>query len=81
MEGEHTPEIDLTRCHQVSEDRDKFETSFLRLDRCCFLALLRVDTFVADFLESTEITFGRIRLPGKKRQAVPEPCSFDIHRR
>ena len=44
MDGEHTPETDLTRCHQVLEERDKFETSILRLDRCCFLALLRVDT-------------------------------------
>ena len=44
MEGEHTPEKDLTRHHQVLEEGDKFESSFLRLDRCCFLALLKVDT-------------------------------------
>ena len=24
MEGEHTPETDLTRCHQVLEEGDKF---------------------------------------------------------
>ena len=44
MEGEHTPKTDLTRHHQVLEEGDRFENSFLRLDRCCFLALLRVDT-------------------------------------
>ena len=35
-------------------EEDKFESSFLRLDRS-FLALLKVDTLVADFLECTEI--------------------------
>ena len=44
MEGEHTPETDLTRHQQVLEEGGKFESSFLRLNRCCFLALLRVDT-------------------------------------
>ena len=39
MEGEHTSEIDLTRHHQVLEEGDKFESSILKLDRCCFLAL------------------------------------------
>ena len=43
MGGQHTLETDLTRSHRVLEDGDKFESSFLRLDRC-FLALLRVDT-------------------------------------
>ena len=33
MEGEHTPETDLSRHHQVLEEGDKFESSFLRLDR------------------------------------------------
>ena len=33
-----------TRCHQVLEEGDKFESSFLWLDRCCFLALQGVDT-------------------------------------
>ena len=46
MEGEHTPERDLTRHHQVLEEGVKFESSFLRLDRCCFLALLREDTYL-----------------------------------
>ncbi len=43
MEGEHTPETDITRCHQDLEEEYKFESSDLRLERC-FLALLRVDT-------------------------------------
>ena len=43
MEGEQTPEMDLTRHHRVLGEGDKFESSFLRLNRCCFLALLRVD--------------------------------------
>ena len=30
IEGEHTPETDLTRYHQVFEDGDTFEKSFLR---------------------------------------------------
>ena len=44
MEGEHTPETDLIRCHQDLESGERFESSDLRLERCCFLALLRVDT-------------------------------------
>ena len=43
MEGEHTPETDLTICHQDLEEGDRFESSDLRLE-VCFLALLRVDT-------------------------------------
>ena len=33
-------------CQQVSkrEKGDKFVSSIMRLDRCCFLALLRVET-------------------------------------
>ena len=33
MKGKHTPKKDLTRYHQVLEEGDKFESSFLRLDR------------------------------------------------
>ena len=51
MEGEHALETDLTRHHEVSEEGDKFESSFLRLFRLCFLALLRVDTLGAGFVE------------------------------
>ena len=43
MEGEHTPEKDLTRHPQVLEEGDQFESSILRLDKC-FLSFLRVDT-------------------------------------
>ena len=44
MEGEHTPETDLIKCHQDFEEGERFESSDLRLERCCFLALLRGDT-------------------------------------
>ena len=44
MEGERTQETDLTMCHQVLEEGDKFESSILRMDRCYFVALLRVAT-------------------------------------
>ena len=44
MEGEHTPETDLTRHQQDLEEGERFESSDLRFERCCFLALLRVDT-------------------------------------
>ena len=44
MEEKHTLETDLTRCPQDLEEGDRFESSDLRLERCCFLALLRVDT-------------------------------------
>ena len=51
VEGEHTPETDVTRHHQVLEEGEKFESSSVRLYRCCFLAPLRVDTLVAGFME------------------------------
>ena len=35
MEGEHTSDTDLTRCYKVLEEGDQFESSFLRLHRCC----------------------------------------------
>jgi len=50
MEGEHTPETDLARYHQDLEEGDKFESLILRFDRCCFLALLRVDTHLLQAL-------------------------------
>ena len=46
MERDHTSETDLTRCHQDLEEGGKFERSDLRLERCCFLALLRVDKYL-----------------------------------
>ena len=62
-EGEHTPETELTRCHQDLEEGDRFESSDLRLERCCFLALLRVETLVLSFVEGNEIAFSWICLP------------------
>ena len=44
MEGKRAPETDLTRCHQDLKEGTGFQSSDLRLERCCFLALLRVDT-------------------------------------
>ena len=43
-EREHIQETDSTRCHHVLEEGDKFESSKIMFDRCCFMALLRVDT-------------------------------------
>ena len=60
--------------HKVLEDGDNFESSFLRLDRCCFMALLRVDTFFTTFLESTEIAFGKICLPGREAKLFQSNC-------
>ena len=44
MEGEHPPETYFIRRHQDLEEGERFESSDLRLERLCFLALLRVDT-------------------------------------
>ena len=41
MKGGHTPETDLIQHHQNLEEGERFESSDLRLERCCFLALLR----------------------------------------
>ena len=51
IEGEHTQDTDLTRHHQVFEERDRFESSPFKLDKCCFLAFLRVDTLLLGFVE------------------------------
>ena len=42
--GEQTTETDLIRRHQDFEEGERFESSDLSFERCCFLALLRVDT-------------------------------------
>ena len=44
MEGGHIPETDLIRRHQDLEEGERFESSDLSFERCCFLALLMVDT-------------------------------------
>ena len=72
---EHTPETDLTRHHQVLKEGDKFESSFLRLDKCCFLALFRVDKhLVAGFVELSEDAFGQISLPGEECKLFYSNC-------
>ena len=48
-EGKHTPGMDFTRCHQVLEEGDKFESSFLRMNRWCFLALGFLHTHLSFF--------------------------------
>ena len=63
MEGEHSPETDLIRCHQDLEEGERIESSDLSLERCCFLALLRVDTLVLSFMEGTEITLSWVCFP------------------
>ena len=44
--GKHTPKTDLIRCHQDFEEGERFESSDLSFERCCFLDLLRVDTLL-----------------------------------
>ena len=52
MEGEHIPETDLTRCHQILEEGDKFESSFLRLGHMLFSGSLESGhTLVVGFVE------------------------------
>ena len=64
MEGKHIRETNLTRHRQVLEKGDKFESSFLILDSCCFLALLREDTYLLRALwNGSEVAFSRICLP------------------
>ena len=64
MELEHTPETDLIRRHQDLEEGERFESSDLSLERCCFLALLRVDSeLVPSFMEGTEITLSWVCFP------------------
>ena len=50
-------------CRQVLEELDKFESSFLRLDRWLFSGSESGQTLVLGSLECTEIAFGRISLP------------------
>ena len=69
MEGEHTPETDFIRRRQDMEEGDKFESSDLRFERCCFLALLRVDTHLFRAL------WKELRLAFHEAEAS---CSFSI---
>ena len=63
MEGEQAPETHLIRCHQDLEMGESFESSDLRLGRCCFLALLRVDTHLFRALWNEEITLSWVCFP------------------
>jgi len=51
MEREHTPEIDLTRCHHVLEEGNKFESSFLRLDTLFSCSPEGIHTLVVGFVD------------------------------
>ena len=63
MERKHTPDTDFIKFPQDLEEGERFESSDLRLDICCFLVLMRVDTLVSSFMEGTEITLSWVRFP------------------
>ena len=64
MEGEHTPETDLIRCHQDLEEGEMFESSDLRLERCCFFGSPEGrHTLVPNFMEATEMTLSWVCFP------------------
>ena len=76
MEVEHTPEIYLTRYHQVFED--KFESSFLRLDRCWFLALLKVDTHLLQALfNDLRLSFVGFAFQGENASSLKATTSLN----
>ncbi len=78
MKGEHTPETDLIRCHQDLEEGERFESSDLSLERCCFLALLRVDTHLFRALwkelrlPSIEFAFHKAKASYFRKTALPQ---------
>ena len=58
MDGRETYSRDrLNRHDRVLDDGDKLESSILRLDRCCFLAFLRVETHLL------RVLWNDLRLP------------------
>ena len=69
-EGERTPETDLARHHQILEEGDKFKSLFLRLDRCCFLALVSVNTHLL------RTFWNALRLPSVRFAFQEEKASF-----
>ena len=73
MEGEHTPEIDLTMCHQILEEGDcKF---IIEVGQMLFSGSPGSGyTLLVDFLESTEITFGQISLQGREGKLFQSNC-------
>ena len=75
MEGEQTPETDFTRCHQILEKGDKFESSFLRFGRCCFVPLLRMDThLLRTFWNALRLPSVRFAFPEEKASCFREPA-------
>ena len=63
MEGEHTPEMDLTRCHQDLEEGDRFESSEEIRKMLFFGSPEGRQTLVLSFVEGSEIAFSWISLP------------------
>ena len=61
--GEHTPETDITRCHQDLEDGDRFESSD-EIRKMLFSGSPEGrHTLVLSFVEGAVIPFSRICLP------------------
>ena len=66
--GEHTPETDLTRCHQYLEKGDRYERSDLRCESRCFLDLLQRDTHLFQAL------WKELRLPSVGFAFIKASC-------
>ena len=63
MEGEHTPETDLIRCHQDFEKGERFESSD-ELRKMLFSGSPEGRyTLVPSFMEGTEITLSWVCFP------------------
>ena len=64
MEGEHTPETDLIRCHQDLEEGERFESSDLSFERCCFSGSPEGrHTLILSLLEGTDIALSWVCFP------------------
>ena len=74
MEEEHTPETDLTRCHQDSEEGNRFESSDFRWETSFSGSPEGRHTLVPSFVEGTEIAFSRICLPWGKGKLFQVNC-------
>ena len=63
LEGEHTPETDLSRRHQDLEEGDRFEFR-IEIGKMLFSGSPEgKHTLVPSFMEGTEIAFSWISLP------------------
>ena len=58
MEGVHTPEMDLTRHHQVLEEGEKFESSVVKHLLCALWNELRLASVGFAFQEEKASCFG-----------------------